>query len=230
MAGITGIYVALALVEDTSPPGLNWATAVVAIVALALLAEFIARIADAPDKIGYLSHHWIDLVTCIPLIGPLRVLRFLRLLRFLKVAVGMRRLARGHAATQATWLLWPFLLLFWAWSAYALWTYEHEVNPVVRDFGSALYEAFLTASTLGYGAFQPVTPEGKVIAGLIVFVAVGLVGLTSARLTAFWMGQKDDTTVALERIEHELSQLKRLLEEQPSETNEVEGALLSGSS
>jgi hypothetical protein len=75
-----------------------------------------------------------------------------------------------------------------------------------------------------------VTPEGKVIAGLIVFVAVGLVGLTSARLTAFWMGQKDDTTVALERIEHELSQLKRLLEEQPSETNEVEGALLSGSS
>jgi voltage-gated potassium channel len=89
------------------------------------------------------------------------------------------------------------------------------VNPAVRDFGGALYLAFLTASTVGYGGTTPMTPAGKIVAGLIVFVAIGLVGLTSARLTAMFIDQRsqeDQIPYRLGLIEREMHEVRLLLD------------------
>jgi len=45
-------------------------------------------------------------------------------------------------------------------------------------------------TTVGYGDISPVTPEGRVLAGTLAFLGLGLLGFTSARLTAMWLQQE----------------------------------------
>ena len=68
-------YLALGFLEDEGrhpPPFLLGALAVI------FLTEFIARFWDAPSRRLYLRGHWLDLVSCIPLVGGLRSFRLLR--------------------------------------------------------------------------------------------------------------------------------------------------------
>jgi voltage-gated potassium channel len=46
-----------------------------------------------------------------------------------------------------------------------------------------LYWSFITATTVGYGDITPTTPEGRILAGVLIFVGIGLVGFASAQLT-----------------------------------------------
>src|SRR5213076_991675 len=96
----------------------------------------------------------------------LRVLRFARLLRFVRIAALMRAFLFGRQAGPdglgaSGWLLGPLLIIFWS--------VEHIKNVDITSYGNALYLSFLTATTLGYGDVRPVTPEGKTIAGLVIF-------------------------------------------------------------
>jgi voltage-gated potassium channel len=222
MGVLTALYVVLAFMEDEIVPGLNAQTIAVLIVALVFLAEFCIRLWDSPVRLTYLRRHWLDLVTCIPLIGALRVLRFARLLRFLRIASLVRAFMVGRdvgseeRVSHAGWLLGPTLFIFWAASAYGFWLVEHGHNPNITNLGDALYLSFLTATTLGYGDVRPVTPEGKIIAGLVIFAAIGLVGFASSRLTALWLGQEEDVSALKTRmssVQKELDSQRNMLEQ-----------------
>ena len=211
MAALTAVYVALSLFEDTTPLTVTPYTAVLFVLSAVFLGEFTARWWDAPNRTTYLKGHWIDLLTSFPLVGPLRALRMLRLLRFMRLGLAVRSLVLGSRVDNS-WLIWPFLLFFWFASAYALWLAEHSVNPAITTFSSALLYAFLTACTVGYGSFSPVTIEGKLISGLIVFVAIGLIGFTSARLTAMYLNQKEEQLAPqLLVIERDIAEIKKLM-------------------
>jgi voltage-gated potassium channel len=210
MAALTAVYVILSFFEDAATFTLNLFTGLLFTQSALFFAEFSARFWDSPQRLVYLRGHWIDLVTAFPLVGPLRALRLLRLLRFMRLGRSLRTLTLGRG--HDTGLIWPCLLLFWIGSAYALWLAEHSVNPAITDFKSALTYAFLTACTVGYGSFTPMTIEGKIVAGLIVFVAIGLIGFTSARLTSYWLGQRDDLLPRqLTEIERDIAAMKELL-------------------
>ncbi len=222
MGGLTAVYVVVAFVEDELVPGFNLSTGVVLSIALVFLIEFSVRFLDSPSRLHYLRGHWLDLVTCIPLIGALRVLRFVRLLRFVRIASVTRAFLVGREVggdgrgARAGWLLAPTLLIFWTASAYGFWLVEHGTNPDVKNFGDALYLSFLTATTLGYGALRPLTPEGRIIAGLVIFAAIGLVGFASAQLTAMWLGQDEDVSALKRRlfsVQKELATQHNMLEQ-----------------
>lgn len=222
MGVLTAVYVVLAFMEDEIVPGLNAQTIAVLIVALVFFVEFCIRLWDSPSRLAYLRGHWLDLVTCIPLIGVLRVLRFARLLRFLRIASLVRAFMVGRDAgsegrgAHAGWLLGPTLFIFWAASAYGFWLVEHGHNPNIANLGDALYLSFLTATTLGYGDVRPVTPEGKIIAGLVIFAAIGLVGFASSQLTALWLGQEEDVASLKSRVssvQNELAAQRKMLDQ-----------------
>jgi len=61
---------------------------------------------------------------------------------------------------------------------------------------------------------QPVTAEGQILAGLVIFVGLGLLGFVSARLTARWLNQENDsalTSAEVKSLRRELSEIKELL-------------------
>ena len=227
MGGLTLAYVALALLVDEGVDLL--ATAALVILAAAFFLEFAARFLDAPSRLEYLRGHWIDLLTCLPPIGPLRLLRLVRLLGLFRLArevrgVGQARAARkGASDTSPTWVVWPTALLLWLGAADGFWIVERGHNPAMHNFGDALYLAFITVPTVGYGDIRPVTAEGKVIAGGLVFVGLGLLGFISAQMTARWLRtERGETQVEtrLAALSQEIAELKELL----LQTRKGEGA------
>jgi voltage-gated potassium channel len=213
MALLTVVYAALTLLDDASVRGLPEFLAVV--LSLVFLAEFSARCWDAPSRLAYLREHWLDLVTCIPAVGPLRALRLVRLLGLVRLAVRIRALglARGQtAAPLGAWMLAPTLVLVWFSAAEGFWLTEHGRNAAINTFGDALYLALMTATTVGYGDVRPVTPDGKLVAGALVFVGLGLLGLASSRLAVVWF-RAERETIHLEREVQELrKEVTRLAE------------------
>jgi voltage-gated potassium channel len=191
MAALTIAYVGVGFVDDQNIADLNLPANWYAPFLVIFLLEFGVRLYDSPSRATYLRGHWIDLVTSVPMIGGLRLFRILRLLRLVRVSAQVRT-TLFQRNRHDTWFIWPTIVLFWVSSAYALWLFEHGVNSHVSTFGDALYLAFITASTVGYGDISPVSIEGQVTAGLIVFFALGLLGFASSRLTTWWLGMQED--------------------------------------
>jgi voltage-gated potassium channel len=206
MAALTLVYAVLSLLNDEAVRGLpQYVTLALSVL---FLAEFSARCWDAQSRVTYLRDHWIDLITCIPAVGPLRALRLVRLLGLLRLAVRLRSLNRAHShrtATTGTWMLAPTLILLWFSAAEGFWLTESGRNPSIQTFGDAVYLAFMTVTTVGYGDVRPVTPEGKLIAGGLVFLGLGLLGFASSRLTLVWLRSERETV----HLEREIADLRR---------------------
>jgi len=218
MACLTLVYVVVAFVDDRS--AVSAVSAITITLSIVFLTEFAVRLWASTSRVDYLRGHWLDLVTCIPAVGPLRLLRMLRLVGLIRFAsrtrttlmLGARR--KKGDALLGSWLVGPTLILLWFGSASGFWFLERGVNPHVTNFSDALFLSFITATTVGNSTLQPVTAEGQILAGLVIFVGLGLLGFVSARLTARWLNQENDsalTSAEVKSLRRELSEIKELL-------------------
>src|SRR5258706_15248943 len=121
-AVVTLVYVVLAFQQDQGTAGLVSA-GVLAISGLFLL-EFSLRFYDSPSRLGYLKGHWLDLISCIPVVGSLRALRLLRLAAFFRLGATARVFGLGVSASSRVpggtglWLMGPILVIVWVAAAY----------------------------------------------------------------------------------------------------------------
>jgi voltage-gated potassium channel len=187
-SGLTLVYVVLAFLQDQGSSLL--VTVGVEVLAAVFIFEFTLRLYDSSSRKTYLKNHWLDIVTCLPVVGPFRALRLIRLFGFIRLGATARGFGVGAAASNRLpggvgfWVLAPILITVWLAASYGYYEIEGGVNPNVKTFGDALFYSFITASTVGYGAVTPVTPEGKVLTGVLIFLSIGLLGFASAQLTA----------------------------------------------
>jgi voltage-gated potassium channel len=215
MAVLAAVYLAAGLLVDEGRP---IPLAVLVVLTGIFLVEFFSRFLDAASRRSYIRHHWIDFVSCIPLAGGLRSLRVLRLLRLgtaVRFLVAAEHMAeRRGASRQSIWFLGPLLFTVWFSAAIAYYSFEHGVNPNVNTFGDALYWAFITVTTVGYGDVTPLTAEGRIISGLLIFLGIGLIGFASGQLTARILRSSSDTAMIeskLVSLEAEIHEIKQLL-------------------
>jgi voltage-gated potassium channel len=189
MAILTIVYVALGFFQD--PRFGNAADDVVWALSGLFFLEFLLRCLDDLSPRRYLRDHWIDLVTCLPAVGPLRLLRLLRLFRVFNSAGIIKRLAadKGNASTTAGLrLLGATVFIFWLLAGYAFYVTEvDQPRSMVHSFPDALFLAFTTSTTVGFSPMKPVSSQGQIVAGLVIFVGLGLLTAASSRLTSLWI-------------------------------------------
>jgi voltage-gated potassium channel len=217
MATLTLVYVVVAFIDDRSAVAV--VSGITITLSLVFLAEFSARCWASMSRVGYLRGHWPDLVTCIPAVGPLRLFRMLRLVGIIRFAIRARsslllgaKRKKGEPLLGA-WLVAPTVVLLWFGSAAAFWLLERGVNPHVTNFSDAMFLSFITATTVGNSSMKPVTVEGQLLSGLVIFVGLGLLGFVSARLTAKWLNQENDSGQAAavaeaKLLRHELAEIR----------------------
>jgi voltage-gated potassium channel len=160
----------------------------------------------------------IDLIAIVPFYLSFLVpidLRFMRIFRLFLVLKLTRYQAsmsllgavlRSEARPIAAALfILAILLIVVSSFAYLI---EGPVQP--EDFGSipdAMYWAIVTMTTVGYGDVVPITPLGKLLAGIIGLIGVGMVALPAGLLASGFSQQlherRREFEAAVDRILHD---------------------------
>jgi voltage-gated potassium channel len=188
-------------------------------VCLLFFADFLHSIAVARDRREYLlTWGWLDLLSSIPAIEALRISRIARVVRILRVLRGIRA-TRTLASfvlkkrAQGVFLAAAFLsILLVVVASIAILQFESVDQANIRSAGDAIWWAFATITTVGYGDRFPVTGEGRVLAAVLMTAGVGLFGVFSGFVAAWFLSplnQKHEGE--LEGLRRDIQEIKAIL-------------------
>ncbi|MBI5331347.1 MAG: NAD-binding protein [Betaproteobacteria bacterium] len=149
--------------------------------------------AAARRKLAYMATPMaiIDLLAILPSYRPLRFLRLFLLFRLLKLLRYTRSLNTfGQVMVEKRFELQTLSLFVGSVvmiATLAIYLFEADApHSKVLTLMDALYWAVITVTTVGYGDIVPVTPEGRVVAMVLVFAGIGVISFaTSIVVMAF---------------------------------------------
>lgn len=72
-------------------------------------------------------------------------------------------------------------------SSIAILQFETLPNSNIKTAGDAIWWSYVTITTVGYGDKYPVTPEGRIIAAMLMTVGVGLFGTFTAYISSWFV-------------------------------------------
>jgi voltage-gated potassium channel len=196
---------------------LNW------LIWLVFLAEVVVMLMVVSSKRAWVRQHPLELaiVAFTPpflasIVQSARVLRLLRLLRFLRLAPLVRVLFSGEGIRYAALL--TILTAFSGGAAFA--SVEHI------SFGDGIYWAITTMTTVGYGDIAAKTPEGKVIAVVVMLTGIGFAALVIGAAAERFVHHRvpahepelteDDVLGQVRDISARLQHLERVLQQRVS--------------
>lgn len=150
-------------------------------VCIIFLVAFFIELVISDNKWEFLKHNWLFFLLSIPYLNILRELNILITseelfyVRFIPLARGIMAMVIVVGAIsryRITSFLWSYIIILcsFIYLGSLIFLYkEHGINPMVNDFGSALWWACMNATTLGC-TINPITPTGKII-GCVVSVS-----------------------------------------------------------
>jgi voltage-gated potassium channel len=104
-------------------------------------------------------------------------------------------------------------------SAAAVYEIERTKGGPIDDFGTALWWAMSTITTVGYGDATPVSPAGRGVAVLLMIIGITFFSWVTASIAAFLVESANDevtvTTSDLMRKMEALEQEIRALRQAP---------------
>ena len=184
------------------------------IVCFFFFIDFWMRLQQAEDKLRFMRWGWIDLLASVPagglqaakLFRAFQILRVLRAIKSLRLIwrILFRNRAEGIVASAAT----ATMLLVEAPNP------ESSINTPEE----ALWWAFVTVTTVGYGDFYPVTTLGRIVAVLLMVSGVGLFGSFAAYIGSLFVADRNeednrDQLADRETLQRLLVQVECLTEE-----------------
>ncbi|MCW3089459.1 MAG: ion transporter [Ferruginibacter sp.] len=196
---VLSVYVLVALMLDTFlklPRELSRILTIIDdIICVVFLFDFAKRFYEAENKWKFMKWGWIDLVSSIPTLEFMRVGRALRLIRLLRILRAFRstRHLVNHVfknKTQGTLTAATVIaILMIIFSSIAILQVEVAPNSNIKTAEDAIWWAYVTMTTVGYGDKFPVTTEGRIIAVFLMTVGVGLFGTFTAFMASWFIDQ-----------------------------------------
>jgi voltage-gated potassium channel len=163
------------------------------VICIFFLFEFSIRFYKAKNKPEFMKWGWIDLVSSIPMIGVFRVGRIFRLIRLIRIIRAFRSTkhlahhifaSRAQGALTSVSILAVLLVIF---SSIAILQVETDPNSNIKTAEDAIWWAYVTITTVGYGDKFPVTTEGRIIAAILMTAGVGLFGTFTAYVASWFV-------------------------------------------
>lgn len=190
------------------------------VICIAFAIDFLVCVWTAPNRMRYLlTWGWLDLLSAIPMLDVARwgrIARMARITRILRSIRAARMLStvilskRRQSTLLAAALLALFLIIA---CSTAILHYEIPAEANIKTADNALWWAFATITTVGYGELYPVTTEGRVIAAILMTAGVGLFGAFSASLAAWFLVPEDEATHAeITEMREEIRKLREAVE------------------
>lgn len=155
------------------------------IVVIILAFDFIKRLWTTNEPIHlFLLKNWYEIPAMIPLLLYsfleihysmsiiLRSLRFITLFRLVR----LYRISSYFEKNQFLYLglFTAITIIFGALSIYIVESVDKHSN--IKNIGDGFWWAIGTVTTVAYGDVYPVTIDGKIIAGILMFASIGILG------------------------------------------------------
>ena len=89
-------------------------------------------------------------------------------------------------------------------------------EPQIKTFGDGIWWALVTITTVGYGDITPLTTLGRLVAGTLMFVGLGLIATVTAIVSAKFIANyvdhhtNDDVLEKLEELEDEIGKIEEI--------------------
>jgi len=210
------LYVIVALLVDTFFPISKEVSSLLRdidyVICVIFFVDFFHRLLTAKDKKEYLRWGWIDLISSIPMNFFLagRLFRVFQLVRVLRAMRSIDYLShyflknRVRSAFTSAAIVAFLTLVF---CAIGILKMEKDApGSNIKTAEDALWWAYVTITTVGYGDKFPVTAEGRIIAAVLMTVGVGLFGTFTAYVASWFVARKveEDEEKMETKIEKEL--------------------------
>jgi voltage-gated potassium channel len=147
--------------------------------------DYLANLFLAPHRWEWFRRNIFSLlVVVLPVLRPLRLLRLVTILSVLQRTAGTAFRERVVVYVAGASALLVFI------AALAVLDAERSATGAsITTFGDAIWWAFVTITTVGYGDFSPVTLLGRLIAAGLMLGGVALLGVVTATL-ASWIVER----------------------------------------
>jgi len=198
------------------------------VICIAFAVDFAVSLWTAEDRRRYLlTWGWLDILSSMPMLDAARwgrlarIARIARLLRSIRAArvLSTMLLSRRRQSTLLAATLVALVLIIA--SSTAILHFENSKEGNIHTADNAVWWAFATITTVGYGEFYPVTTEGRVIAAILMTAGVGLFGAFSAALASWFLVPEDEATDAeIAAMREEMRGLREAIERLAQQTRE----------
>ena len=174
------------------------------------LADFLYNITGSRPRSEYFIRRrgWLDLLGSIPTLGFFRFTALFRLARLSRLARIMRLLSGQHkreliddiVKNRGQYALFVSLLLAFivltTGTVLVLQFESRSPDANIVTGGDALWWAFVTLTTVGYGDYYPVTTLGRVTGVAVMAAGIGLIGALASILASVLVPSPDEQAAA----------------------------------
>lgn len=194
-------------------------------VCLVFLTDFFIRFYRAPSRRVFLKWGWIDFISSIPMLDMFRVGRVVRIIRIVRILRAFRStknllhyFLRGRKTTSfAAVATISFMLVIF--SSIAMLQFETSPDANIKTPVDAFWWAYVTITTVGYGDKYPLSPEGRLVAAVLMTAGVGLFGTFTGFVASLFVEPE------LKEEEQDIQQLTREIQALRSQVQSLEAKL-----
>ena len=170
--------------------------------------DYAVRLWYAQDKRLFFKQNIFDLIAIIPFSSFFSLFRTMRILRMTRV-VRMAQLSRLTRLTQLSkltrlasvigrlkkradsilhlnGLIYVIYLNIASILCGSIAIYMLERGTTVNTFADALWWAFVTSTTVGYGDISPSTSAGRIVAVILMLFGIGLVSMLTGTIATYF--------------------------------------------
>ena len=155
---------------------------------VAFAIDLLFGLVTSENKVLYLKRHPLEIASVLlPFLRPLRLMRVISFggLALQKIAVG-----RQFAITVKVAITTVFVAYI---AAVQITITERAVEGSnIKNFADGFWWAITTVTTVGYGDRFPTTTEGRLLAVMLMFMGISLVGVITASVAAWFVKMSQD--------------------------------------
>jgi voltage-gated potassium channel len=197
------------------------------------IADFSYRMITAKSRSFYFVRDWgwADLLACVPIFRIFRLFRIVKAYKIIK-KLGPDNIARQLSQKRAEFalyiLIFSVIVILEMGSAWVLMAESTSPDANITNADDALWWAYVTITTVGYGDKYPVTALGRIIGIMVMTTGVGIFATFAGYLSNKLLAPSKEIE-KIEEKEHDFEremiarfdEIQRLLNIQVSRNNEI---------
>lgn len=176
------------------------------IVYIIFVVDVFTRLYLADNKKQFIQSNWFDFVAIIPLDSLFKSARLIKLIKIIRLIVILKRyksttfeLLKQHGLINA--------LIFIGVMILSLSLLIYIIEPDIKTYPDAVWWSIATTTTVGYGDLSPSTHLGRIIAVILMFSGIGVIGMLTGTLANYFIKKEDSTDPTILFLKSEIDRL-----------------------